>query len=337
MNAHFLPSEAQAFAGVQLELFGAAPDTQAFHEAPKSRHDSRPANANMPALDQLDLFIHTPFDQALSGVRRALLVDDFADAASSLALAHALAGKSAKDGTESATQDALVDAEHCLKLWQRRDFGTQGLADWQWLSTHNDALARFLGPTSAPMIARFWHVLAESPQLACFQAAQPSAYAAQIYFDLAEFDLAHAVLAQDSGASTCPQRLQLWIQVSSARSAVRGDDADLSSLRHWQTLCFDWPEQAEEALTLSRRFAREWANFCDLDGDQKIANFPGFACLLGVVWPAPERQDQHPGAVFLRAVQALNGAQDSVQLRLGVKTLVPEMYQSWLEKYRVVR
>jgi tetratricopeptide (TPR) repeat protein len=330
-------SSRHAPASAQLDLFAALAAPLAAIEVPKRPIARANAGNALPALDQLDLFIHTPIDQALSGVRRALLAGDPDNAAQCLAHAQVLNANSARGSEAAPRLCALSDAEICVQLFMRGDFGAHGLADWHWLTMHYDRLARFLGPTSEPIMAQFLGVLAASPALAIFAPAHPNAYAAQIYFDLAEFDLADAILQRDTNARTCPQRLLLWIQVSSARSQLRGDDADLSCLRHWQTLCFDWPEQAEEALGQSARFANAWSDFCDLDGDQAIANFPGFACLNGIIWPAPERQDRRLGAKLIRAVLALNAARDAVPLRLALKALAPAIYQDWLEKRRIKR
>jgi hypothetical protein len=276
-------------------------------------------------LAQLDLFIHTPLDQALSSLRRALLANAIDDAKHCYEMVQTFVTRSTlKDAT------VLVDADICMQLAQRES-SSHPLDEWHWLNNNSPALSRFLGPNAKEFLQRQYHVLAANPALEEFDPSVPNAYAGQIWFELTEFSRARAVLERDPHALRCPHRLHLLARVC-ALSPADGAATETHSLQHWQTLCFDWPEDAEAAVSQSPRFEAIWAAFCDLDDVQAMAYFPGFACLHGLAWPQPDPQDMRPCVELIRVAQALREKVDSVPLRLSLQTIAPQLLQDWLKK-----
>jgi hypothetical protein len=298
---------------------------------------------------QFDLFLHSPLDQALNGLRLAILRGSIEFAQTFYQSAQTIAmefdAKTTQDANSQGanlqgtpqlqTCSALEDANIAVQFIRNTSADLCARSQFRWLADNKPALIRFVGSGVIALINMRLKALAMSSELDEFDAAEPDAYAAQIWFDLNEPALANSVLARDISAKTCPIRLELWAHVCAALALTyddvnQSDAAKSSALGHWLTLCFDWPEQAEMALATHPRFAARWGQFCSLDCSDDVRSFPGFSALYAIPWPAPDDADMRPGAELLRACQMLNSARDSIPLRLKLKAIAPEIFQDWL-------
>jgi len=320
--------------GQQLELFSNSSDWIKETAAVKSvEHASAVlAEPSIAQTVQFDLFVHSPLDQALNGLRLAILRGSVEFAEQFYGSAKAIDAKNSAGAEPPHPSQALADAGICTQFLLNAGSPICARSEWHWLSQNTPVLQRFIGAAVNPLIEMRLKMLAMDPVMDEFIASEPDAYAAQIWIALNEPALAKAALARDAGSSRCPQRLQLWALVSAAPELTFHDAAKLESLGYWLALCFDWPEHAESTLPLNPRFAARWAQFCDLDCADDITNFPGFSSLYGIPWPAPDALDIRPGALLLRACQGLNSARDSAPMRLALKALAPEIFQYWMKK-----
>jgi hypothetical protein len=291
-----------------------------------------------PAVEatvQFDLFVHSPLDQALNWLRLAILRGSVEFAQQFYQSAQAIDAKTSADAAQTTRCSALNDADICMQFLLNTAAALSTRGQFRWLADHKAILLRFVGSALTEQIEVRLKMLARDPDLEAFDADQPDAYAAQIWFEINEPALANAVLTRDATARSCPQRLQLWAEVCAALALTQDDitqvDATKSAaLEHWLTLCFDWPEHAENTLPLNPRFAARWEQFCVLDCSTDISNFPGFSSLYGIPWPAPDADDVRPAAELLRACQALNMARDSAPPRLALKATSPEIFHYWI-------
>lgn len=286
---------------------------------------------------QFDLFVHSPIDQALNGLRLAILRGSVEFAQQFYQSAQTINAKNSAETGQAPSCTALDDADICMQFHLNTPAAQSARSQFQWLADNKPVLLRFVGSAVNPLIEARLKTLAMDPNLEEFDTDQPDAYAAQIWLALNEPALANAVLMRDSKARNCPQRLQLWAEVCASLALTLDDVAQventkLAALQHWLTLCFDWPEHAETTLPLNPRFAARWQQFCGLDCSTDISNFPGFSSLYGIPWPAPDADDMRPAAELLRACQALNMARDTVPMRLALKAVSPEVFQYWMKK-----
>lgn len=293
--------------------------------------------ANWPANAQLDLFINTPFDQALSALRRALLNNQLEQAAKLYQTATEFDAVRRREDSGPSTANALSDAHVCLQLLQTQAGCRDPRSVWARLNAQDAVLQRFFGAESKQIVHTLLRCLAACPELEVFDPRQAKAYAAQIWFDLDEPELASAVLDRDPASVVCPHRLHLWAQVAAILAKTQVSHRQ-NPLSYWQALCFDWPEQAEEYLGQSPYFTKAWAAFCDLDELQDISAFPGFASLHNFFsWPLPDIEDSRPCAELIRAARALNLDRDSVPLRLKLKSLNPSLFHQWIHRRSATR
>lgn len=286
---------------------------------------------------QFDLFVHSPLDQALNGLRVAILRGSVEFAQQFYQSAQAIDAKNSSETGQSNGCSALKDADICMQfmLGTAAALGTR--SQFRWLADNKLALLRFIGRSVTEQIEVRLKMLAMDPELEQFDADQPDAYAAQIWLELGQPALANSVLARDATARSCPHRLQLWAEVCAALALTQDDITQVeatksAALVYWLTLCFDWPEHAETTLPLNPRFAARWEQFCVLDCATDIRNFPGFSSLYGIPWPAPDADDKRPAAELLRACQALNMARDSGPLRLALRAVSPDIFQYWMRQ-----
>lgn len=285
----------------------------------------------LPENTQLDLFINTPFDQALNALRRALLNNEITQAIQFYQTATELDAARRRPDSDPSTS-ALSDAHICLQLLQTEENCKNPRAVWLRLGAQNAALQRFFGPEATRMLHKLWRRLAACPELEVFDPTQAKAYAAQIWFDLDEPELANQILECDPNSVHCPLRLHLWAQVAAALEKNQSTQPQ-NALRYWQALCFDWPVHAEECISQYPKFNAAWAAFCDLEEPQDISSFPGFAALHNFFsWPLPDRNDTRPDAELIRIAHALNANHASVPLRLTLKALNPALFQDWMTR-----
>ena len=289
-------------------------------------------DACWPENAQLDLFINTPFDQALTALRRALLNNELDQAAQFYQAATELDATRRRQDSGSCPVNALSDAHICLQLLQTDEQCISPRAVWARLNAQDAALHRFFGHESTSVLHKLLRRLAACPELEVFDPLKTKAYAAQIWFDLDEPELAKSVLERDAESLLCPLRLHLWTQVTEALAKPPVSQRPCA-LHYWQALCFEWPEHAEEYLSQSSSFTNAWAEFCDLDEPQAISNFPGFASLHNFFsWPQPEPQDTRPCAELIRVALALNANRACVPLRLTLKAMNPALFQDWMAR-----
>ena len=290
---------------------------------------------SLPDPSQFDLFAHSPLDQALNDLRIAILRGSIQFAQTFYQSALDIDAKTSQGAPQSPRSSALVDADIAVQFLANESAELSARRQFRWLIDHKPMLIKFVGTALTPSINMRLKTLAMDEALEEFDLAEPNAYAAQIWFDLNEPAFAHAVLARDASAKTCPVRLELWANVCAALALTyddvnQSDAAKSNALGHWLTLCFDWPEQAEMALSVHPRFAARWEQFCCMDCSDDISLFPGFSALYAIPWPAPDASDIRAGAALLRACQALTSARDSIPLRLNLKAIAPEIFQYWL-------
>jgi len=297
---------------LQFDLFGAPPE-------PLRLRDAAPLDAlEAPALGQLDLFLHSPLEQALARVRYAVRRRDLKEAQTALheakltCAAHAL----------TAFQDACLAVGLLASMaWLAPTLALQ-LA---WIEQHRGALLRFLPDAEAVLIEPAQATIAEALESAPADPAHPELHAAQIWLQLGQLSRARESLARDAAALTCPHRLRTQALVAEAMHERE------PALEAWFRLCWHWPEHAERLLERSAYLRAHWARFSALDEPLAVAQFPAFAALFGLRFTPAQADLTQDGARLLELALDLTQSKGALKIerRAQLRALAPDLFREW--------
>lgn len=299
-----------------LDLFGA------MHSKPEAGAIELKIASEAALSPQLDLFVHTPVEQALRRTKLALILGDVAAARAELAQLCA---------DPAAASRALNDAQDCMVLVAGRETPP---ADAVALLDRIDeqlgpAAVRFIGGTEADaLINSGLRLVAVALRGAAFDPRHPRAYAASLWFALGDFRAAKMALEADANWSQCAQRLLLHARIAEAMHDRT------AALRDWQMLCWQYPVEAERALPTSALLGRQWDEFCGLDVVLEVELFPVWSQLQRLIWPSMASADgERPEAALMRISAALARAPTNVALRRQLHALEPQLLHAWLAKH----
>lgn len=269
-------------------------------------------------LDQLDLFVHTPAEQAAHRARRAL---------QELAVERARAELLILQGSPGYAS-FVADALACISLIERSDpRWAQVESAVIWIEGELWPVAeRLLGSGAWALVEpALVALVARCPDQA-YDPLHPRAHASYLWSLLGEAARALAAVAAHPGWRDNPDVL-LWHAQLSQQAGLAG-----SLLADCAELCFEFPEQAEELLAHNRSLGAHWDRHCEVEPALPIWSFPAWASLLGrLPFAAPDADDQRAGARLLAiALQLRDSGGADVGLRRAIHALCPPLLQAYL-------